>query len=115
MGGKMAEKNNDGAFWGGMLLGSALGTIIGLAIAPRTGRETRKMMQKSASALPELAEDLSSSVQLQAERLSEGAARNWEGTLMRLKEAIAAGIAASQLEAKQLKKTREVKDANQRG
>ena len=47
-------------------------------------------------ALPELAEDLSSSIQLQADRLSESTLNNWDGTLTRLKEAIAAGIEASQ-------------------
>jgi gas vesicle protein len=55
-------------------------------------------LKKSADALPELAEDLSSSVQLHADRLSESALRNWDGTLARLKESIAAGIEASQRE-----------------
>jgi len=65
------SKNNTGALIGGLLAGSALGTVVGLLIAPRTGRETRQILKKSAQALPELAEDLSSSVQLQADRLSE--------------------------------------------
>ncbi len=105
----MSKTNKAGTFIGGMLVGSALGTIIGLLIAPRTGRETRQILKKSADALPELAEDLSTSVQLQADRLSESALRNWEGTLTRLKEAIAAGIEASQLEANdQLKQSREM-------
>ncbi|MGK7875533.1 MAG: YtxH domain-containing protein [Xenococcaceae cyanobacterium] len=104
----MSKTNNGGAFIGGMLVGSALGTIIGLLIAPRTGRETRQILKKSADALPELAEDLSSSVQLQADRLSESALRNWDETLTRLKEAIAAGIEASQLEANTIKQSREI-------
>ena len=84
-----------GLFVGGLLVGSAIGTAIGLLIAPRSGKETRQLLKKSADALPELAEDLSTSVQLQADRLSESALRNWEETLARLKEAIAAGIEAS--------------------
>jgi gas vesicle protein len=91
-----------GAFISGLLLGSAIGTVTGLLIAPRTGRDTRQLLKKSANALPELAEDLSTSVQLQADRLSETALRNWDGTLARLREAIAAGIEASQRESVEL-------------
>jgi gas vesicle protein len=63
-------------------------------------------LKKSADALPELAEDLSSSVQLQADRLSESALRNWDGTLARLREAIAAGIEASQRENLELRQSK---------
>jgi gas vesicle protein len=101
----MSKQGRVSAFVGGMILGSAAGTILGLLIAPRTGRETRKVLKKSADALPELAEDLSTSFQLQADRLSESAIRNWDQTLTRLRDAIAAGIEASQLESKQLKKS----------
>lgn len=87
-----------GSFIGGVLLGAAIGTVTGLLMAPRTGRETRQILKKSADALPELAEDLSTSVQLQADRLSETALRNWDETLARLRQAIAAGIEASNRE-----------------
>ncbi len=90
------SNNRSGAFLGGLLIGTAIGTITGMLLAPRPGRETRQFLKKSADALPELAEDLSSSVQLQADRLSESALRNWDGTLIRLREAIAAGIEATQ-------------------
>lgn len=90
--------NRSGSFLGGMIVGAAMGTIAGLLIAPRAGKETRQLIKKSADALPELAEDLSTSVQLQADRFSESALRNWDGTLGRLKEAIAAGLEATQRE-----------------
>ncbi|HTL89406.1 MAG TPA: YtxH domain-containing protein [Leptolyngbya sp.] len=90
--------NQSGSFLGGMIVGAAMGTIAGLLIAPRPGRETRQLIKKSADALPELAEDLSTSVQLQADRFSESALRNWDGTLGRLKEAISAGLEATQRE-----------------
>ena len=90
------SNNRSGAFWGGLLLGAAAGALTGVLIAPRPGRETRQLLKKSADALPELAEDLSTSVQLQADRLSESALRNWDGTLSRLREAIAAGVDATQ-------------------
>ncbi|MFW6359891.1 MAG: YtxH domain-containing protein [Chroococcales cyanobacterium] len=102
------SKKDTGYLFGGLLVGSAIGTVIGLLIAPRTGRETRQILKKSADALPDLAEDLSTSVQFQADRLSDTALRNWDGTLARLKEAIAAGVEASQQEAKVLKKSRQI-------
>ncbi len=94
----MAEKKSGGAFVGGVVIGAAIGTVAGLLVAPRTGQETRKLLKKSADALPELVEDLSSSLYLQADRLSETALRNWEQTLGRLRDAIAAGQAASEEE-----------------
>jgi gas vesicle protein len=90
--------NRSGVFIGGLMLGATIGALTGLLVAPRTGRETRKILKKSANALPELAEDLSSSVQIQADRLSAGALRNWDETLERLRDAIAAGVDASQRE-----------------
>lgn len=100
------SKKSARAFISGLLLGSAIGTVTGLLIAPRTGRDTRQLLKKSADALPELAEDLSTSVQLQADRLSESALRNWDGTLARLREAIAAGIEASQRETLDLRQSK---------
>ncbi len=94
----MSKQNRVGIFVGGVMLGSSIGTLLGLLIAPRTGKETRKVLQKSADALPQLAEDLATSIQLQADRLSDNTLQNWEGTLTRLREAIAAGVEASQLE-----------------
>jgi gas vesicle protein len=85
------------------MVGAALGALAGVLAAPRTGQETRRILKKSADALPELAEDLSSSVQLQADRLSESALRNWDGTLGRLREAIAAGLEATQRDGADLK------------
>lgn len=93
----MGERQS-GGFVGGVLLGAAMGAVAGLLMAPRTGRETRRILKKSADALPELVEDLSTSVHLQADRLSETALVNWDHTLTRLREAIAAGQQASRQE-----------------
>lgn len=95
------NRSGSGLFLGGLLLGAAAGAVAGLLLAPKSGRETRQLLKKSADALPDLAEDLSSSVQLQADRLSGSALRNWDGTLGRLREAIAAGVEASQRDRQQ--------------
>ena len=70
-----------GSFITGVLLGGAIGTLTGLLMAPRTGRETRQTLRKSVKALPELAEDLSTTVQMQVDRFSETALRNWDRNL----------------------------------
>ncbi|MBW4562956.1 MAG: YtxH domain-containing protein [Mojavia pulchra JT2-VF2] len=98
------SNNRSGVFIGGLMLGATIGALTGLLVAPRAGRDTRKLLKKSADALPELAEDLSTSVQIQADRLSANALRNWDETLDRLRDAIAAGIDASQRESQVLKR-----------
>lgn len=91
----MSKPDRAGVFVGGLVVGSAVGTVLGLLIAPRTGKETRKTLKKSADALPELAEDLAGTIQMQADRFSESTRENWEDTLDRLRLAIAAGIETS--------------------
>lgn len=93
----MAE-NKSGAFLGGVIVGTAIGAVTGLLVAPKPGRETRQLLRKSADALPEMVEDLATSIQLQTGRLSESSMRRWEATLVRLREAIAAGQEASKRE-----------------
>ncbi|MEC4816831.1 MAG: YtxH domain-containing protein [Scytonema sp. PMC 1069.18] len=97
------SNNRSGLFIGGLMVGATIGTLTGLLMAPRTGRETRQILKKSASALPELAEDISTSVQMQADRLSANARSNWDDTLDRLREAISAGIDATQRESQAMK------------
>ncbi|MHC5597185.1 MAG: YtxH domain-containing protein [Nostoc sp.] len=106
------SNNRSGVFIGGLMLGATIGALTGLLVAPRTGRETRKILKKSANAIPELAEDLSTSVQIQADRLSASALRNWDETLDRLREAIAAGVDASQQENQVLKRQTSVEDSD---
>ncbi|MEH1795165.1 MULTISPECIES: YtxH domain-containing protein [unclassified Nostoc] len=106
------SNNRSGVFIGGFMLGATIGALTGLLVAPRTGRETRKILKKSADAIPELAEDLSTSVQIQADRLSASALRNWDETLDRLREAIAAGVDATQKESQILKRQTSPEDSD---
>ncbi|MEM7795069.1 MAG: YtxH domain-containing protein [Cyanobacteria bacterium P01_C01_bin.118] len=93
----MSENNSD-HFLGGLLAGTAIGTVLGLLIAPRSGRQTRRVLKKSADAVPDLIEDLSTSVQFHADKLSHTTLENWDGTLERLKDALIAGQAATRAE-----------------
>ncbi len=91
----MADKNNS-KFIGGMFVGAAIGAVAGLLAAPRKGRDTRKILNKTVSAVPQIAEDIASSVQFQADKLSTATGDRWRDTLDRLTTAISAGIVASQ-------------------
>jgi gas vesicle protein len=93
----MAESKSDGLL-GGLIIGAALGAIAGVLAAPRPGKDTRRILKKSADALPELAEDLATSIQFQADRLSDTTLINWDKTLERLREAVSAGQIASRRE-----------------
>ncbi len=106
------SNNRSGKFLGGLMLGATIGAFTGLLVAPRTGRETRKLLKKSADALPDLAEDLSTSAQIQANRISHSALRSWDETLERLREAIFAGIDASIQENQALKRQKPQNDSN---
>lgn len=92
------ENHQTNGFTGGLLVGAALGAIVGLLAAPRPGRETRQILKKSADALPALMEDLASTIQLHRDHLSAAALVNWDHTLERLRLAIAAGQDATRQE-----------------
>lgn len=83
--------NRAGAFVGGLVLGTAIGTAVGLLLAPRSGRDTRRILKKSAKALPEVAEDVGSNLQYQTERLLDSAQKSLDETVLRLQEAMATG------------------------
>ena len=105
----MSEHHSDN-FLGGLLAGTAIGTVIGLLIAPRSGQQTRKVLKKSADAVPDMIEDLSTSLQFHADRLSHTTLQNWDHTLERLKEALIAGQAATREEFAQTATTEPKRD-----
>ncbi len=85
----MASKDA-GAFIGGVLLGAALGSVVGLLLAPRSGQETRRILKRSVDALPGAAEDVTESAQEQIDRLMHSARRSLDETIHKLNEAIEA-------------------------
>lgn len=83
----------------GLTVGAVAGLTAGLLFAPRTGRESRRTLQKSVRALPELGMDLASSLQrLGADRVALLAQQQWEATLARLQQSVAAGLVAARQE-----------------
>ena len=93
----------------GVLFGAAIGTVTGLLVAPRTGRESRRLIQKSVEALPELTEDLSTSAQIQSERLAAMSGRGWGRLQLHIQEAIAIGIDAAKHQ-KQVLQARQIEE-----
>lgn len=102
-----------GFFLGGVLVGTAIGAVVGVLLAPRSGRETRSMLKKSADALPELVEDLADSLQVHTDRLSEAARVSWDDTLERLREAIQDGLEVSQQQRQALQTALEQPDPDE--
>ena len=88
---KMSKQNGESSFVVGLIVGGVVGTIAGMVLASRSNKQTRQILDKSVQALPELAEDLYNSVELQGTRLSKLASKNWD----RFKDAVAVGIEAS--------------------
>jgi gas vesicle protein len=105
----MSKENGDSSFVTGLIVGGVVGVAAAILLAPRAGRETRRILNKSAQALPEIVEDIYGSVELQKERLSESATKNWH----RLKDAIAAGIEASRSESEELTTVSDVPDTEE--
>jgi gas vesicle protein len=87
--------NGAGKFWGGLIVGTAIGAAAGILFAPKSGKETRQALKKSTQDLPKLAEQLGSNVQYQADRITEQAQRAIDDALVSLQEAIATGKEAS--------------------
>lgn len=92
----MSQDQKNNTFIIGLLLGSGMATITTLLLSPRNGSENRKVLKKTAEALPEMAQDFSSTLQVNSNRLSQSALTKWDNTLVRLKTAVLAGIEASQ-------------------
>jgi gas vesicle protein len=111
----MVKNKESGALLLGIVVGGLVGTVTGLLIAPRSGRETQRILRKSADALPEIIEDVLTSLELQKAQLSESAQQNWQETLSRLQMAIAAGVEASQWESSPSLEPRDITPKNSSG
>lgn len=88
--------NGAGKFLGGFLVGSAVGALVGLSVTPRSRKQAKRLLRKSAEVLPEIAEGLTANVQYKRDRLTESAQKTMSEALDRLREAISIGQEASQ-------------------
>ena len=102
--GNGTSDSSTGAFVGGIIVGAAVGAIAGLLVAPKQGKDTRKLIQESADALPELMDDVSDTVQYHAERWTEVGLNKWDTALLRLRRAITTGLDVSKQERRRLKR-----------
>lgn len=109
------SNNHSGVFLGGVLVGTAVGAVTSLLLAPKSGRENRYLLKETVDALPDLADDLAANLQLHAGRLSTSAVKRWDDTLERLGEAIEAGVEATQAQHKHLQQTAQKNNASQEG
>lgn len=79
-----------GAFLGGVLLGTAIGSILGILLAPNSGKETRKLLRQQLKEIPNLAEDASQNPRAEIEKLVESARKSLDETIEKLNESIEA-------------------------
>lgn len=81
------------------MVGAALGTLAGMAVTPsqkqRLRRWVKQSVQRSATQVPGWMDQASRVAQTQGDRLLGAAQQHWGGTLERLRDAVAAGVAAS--------------------
>lgn len=91
----MGQEEKNTTFILGLLLGGSIATIATLLFTPRTGKQNRQILRKTAQALPEMVEDVSTTLQSRTSRLSATSVQKWNSTLERLKVAIAAGVKAT--------------------
>lgn len=82
----------------GLVIGSTVGTIAGIFLASRRGKDTKVIVKKSLQALPELTEDLVTTAQRRGNQWSRLATKRLNNSLTRVQKAIAAGLEASRLE-----------------
>ncbi|MEN9216453.1 MAG: YtxH domain-containing protein [Gloeomargarita sp. HHBFW_bins_162] len=92
------SRSNAGAFLGGLVIGGVAGLVAGMVLAPRSGQETRRVLRKTAAALPELTTDMSDNLQLQVQRWTGLLQEQWEDTWERFQTALSAGIEAGRQE-----------------
>ncbi len=92
------QKNNN--FVVGLVIGSSISTIATLVFHPRSGEQTRKILTKTAQALPSMAEDISSSLNTHTNKLSFLSGQKWQRTLHRFQVAVEAGKQATQAKSK---------------
>jgi len=79
-----------GAFLGGVLLGTAIGSILGILLAPNSGKETRRLLRQQLKEIPNSPEDASQNARVEIEKLVESARNSLDETIEKLNESIEA-------------------------
>lgn len=69
-----------GVFISGFLIGTAIGALTGLLFAPRKGSSTRALLQKSVCSIPNIAEYLSTIINIKAHKISHRLLSNCDDT-----------------------------------
>lgn len=67
----MTEDNNTGNFAAGLLLGSAIGMVIGILCAPRKGSETRNLVREKVAKTMQATEQVLENIRERASKIIE--------------------------------------------
>ncbi|WP_017713046.1 YtxH domain-containing protein [Prochlorothrix hollandica] len=82
--------------WSGLIVGAAVGTVVGLLTAPQSGKATRQQIKKSLKTVPHLADEVAQNCQTHTSRWSAIALHRWQDLVWRCQSAIADGLDATQ-------------------
>ena len=95
----MSEEQKNNNFIIGFLIGSSLSMIATLIFHPRSGNQSRQILRKTSEALPQITEDVASSLQTHTSNLLFSTNKKWQRAFHRFQIAIKAGVEAARNEA----------------
>lgn len=90
------EDNYNNSFLIGFLVGGGIAAVTAFLLTCGKGKQNKRLLEKTAQALPEMAGDFLATMQDNASRLQQDAKSKWQKTMRRLQLAVAAAIEASQ-------------------
>ncbi|MBC7475702.1 MAG: YtxH domain-containing protein [Candidatus Sericytochromatia bacterium] len=90
------EGSNFLTFTGGVILGSAIGTIVGLFLAPKSGNETRHQLSENMSDAQNKTKQILDDTKTSLSQGVDKASKNIESTVQKVTEAFNAGRKAAQ-------------------
>ncbi|HIK37262.1 MAG: YtxH domain-containing protein [Geminocystis sp.] len=91
----VTEDKHNNSFLIGFLMGGGIAAITTFLLTWSKEEQNKKIIQKTAEALPEMAGDFLSTMQENASRIQQQAKTKWQKTMTRLQVAVAAAIQAS--------------------
>ena len=91
----MSNESNNNNFWLGFLIASSVTSLATIIFHPRNAVETKKILHKTSQALPQIAKDFVSTLQIHSQNISASATGKWQRNLHRLQVAVKAGVEES--------------------
>ena len=95
----MSDEQKNSNFIIGFLIGSSISMIATLILYPRSGEKNRQVLRKTSQALPQMADDFATTLQMHTNNWLFLSQKKWHKTLRRFQLAVKAGVEASRNQA----------------